>query len=108
MSKLSSVKMESIEFAKRHFNGSSNCYEEGEEDLEDEEDEDEGIVGEFEQLPHVHNEHDIVDIDRRSGSAAPSDHDKAIYEIGSSSNIKKTDNNSFETDLACFPNSNNI
>ena len=35
MSKLSSVKMESIEFAKRHFNGSSNDFLDCEEDDDD-------------------------------------------------------------------------
>ena len=33
MSKLSSVKMESIEFAKRHFNGSNDYNEDEEEDM---------------------------------------------------------------------------
>ena len=33
MSKLSSVKMESIEFAKRHFNGSNDYNEDDEEDM---------------------------------------------------------------------------
>ena len=48
MSKLSSVKMESIEFAKRHFNG-SNDYNE----IDDEED---MIAQQYENLRNSDNE----------------------------------------------------
>ena len=79
MSKLSSVKMESIEFAKRHFNGSSN-------DFVDDPDDDDDEIHEYED------------------GESSADHDKALIEIGSSNKFAKSDL-SFEEDLACFPNS---
>ena len=74
MSKLSSVKMESIEFAKRHFNGSNDYNEDDEEDM---------IAQQYENL-------------RNSGNEKP------LSGNDSSQNQVKTDL-SFEEDLACFP-----
>ena len=91
MSKLSSVKVESIEFAKRHFNasGGSNGFEDIEEDddLEDRDpDGERGFKrGAYENIIH-----------------SSGDPDRAFSGLGSSNHHVKTEL-SFEEDLACFP-----
>lgn len=82
MSGLSSVKKESIEFAKRHFNGSSNGLIEGEDD---------------EDIERADNEYNDD-----GGSNSDSDDEHALSRLGTSNIHVKTDI-SFEDDLACFP-----
>lgn len=81
MSGLSSVKKESIEFAKRHFNGSSNGFVEGDDD------------DDIERDPHAYDD---------AGNSINSDNERAFSGLGSSNIHVKTDL-SFEDDLACFP-----